>query len=214
MYKEMKKLVTLLLIMIVAGGATSWSQTTTRWGVTAGANYNELHFKQQDIFPVDRMFGPTAGVTGELMIHGVGFGFDASILYNLRQSRLYMGDRELWRQQGLGSEVCRLHYIDVPVHLKFKYRRLNGVENTVAPIIFAGPTFSFLAGHNNIGDHQLQYTTTSVQLHFGLGVELFNKFQINAGYGFNVGQTCRTTLLDDHVAKNRTWTVTMNYFFK
>ena len=211
----MRKTAIILLLIIVAlsGAYKAQAQTTSRWGFTAGAIYNELHFKQTDIFASDKMFGPTVGLTGELMIHGVGFGLDLSALYTLRQARLHMGDREVWRSQGLGNEVCRLHYIDVPLHLKFKYRRLGGVENTIAPIIFVGPQFTFLAGHNNIGDNQMNYTTVGVQLHFGLGAELFDHFQINAGYGFNIGETCRTKLLDEHNAKNRTWTLTATYLF-
>lgn len=209
----MRKVVLLLTIIIAISGLKSGAQTTSRWGVTAGAVYNELHFKQTDIFASDRMFGPTVGLTGEMMIHGIGFGLDASLLYTMRQARLHMGDREVWSSQGIGTEVCRLHYIDVPVHLKFKFRRLGGLENTIAPIIFVGPSFNFLAGHNKIGDDQLKYTTTNVQLHFGLGMELFNHLQINAGYAFNVGETCRTKLLDEHNAKNRTWTLTATYLF-
>ena len=209
-----KKIVnTLILTAILAAPATLKAQSTTRWGVTVGGNYNKIHFQQADIFASDKMFGGMAGLTGEMMISGIGFGVDASLLYNLKQGRLHMGDRKIWSSQGLGNEVCRLHYIDVPLNLKFKYRNLNGLENTIAPIAFFGPTFSFLAGHNNIGDNQLKYNTVSVGLHGGLGVELFNKFQLNASYNFNLGETCRTTLLDEHSAKSRTWQVTATYFF-
>ena len=203
----------LILITLAAIMRPASAQTSARWGVTVGGNYNEIHFKQTDIFGTDKMFGALGGVTGELMIAGVGFGLDASLLYNLKQGRLHMGDRRVWSSQGLGDEVCRLHYIDVPLNLKFKYRNLNGVENTIAPIVFAGPTFSFLAGHNNIGDNQLKYNTVSVVLHAGVGAELFNKLQINASYNFSVGETCRTRLLDEHSAKCRTWQVTATYFF-
>lgn len=212
--EKMKKAIVLLLLAVITATGTYKvsAQTTSRWGVTAGAVYNELHFKQTDIFASDRMFGPTAGLTAEMMIHGVGFGLDLSALYTLRQARLHMGDRKAWSSLGLGTEVCRLHYIDVPLHLKFKYRRLGGLENTIAPIIFAGPQFTFLVGHSNLGD-QMKYTTVGVQLHFGIGAELFDHFQINAGYGFNIGETCRTKLLDENSAKNRTWTLTATYLF-
>lgn len=210
----MKKTAKILIPAVMAAiSLHAAAQSSTRWGVTVGGNYNEIHFKQTDIFSTDKMFGGVAGVTGEMMLSGVGFGLDASLLYDLKQGRLHMGDREVWRSRGLGDEVCRLHYIDVPLNLKFKYRNLNGVENTIAPIIFIGPTFSFLAGHNNIGQDEMKYTTVSVVLHGGLGMELFNKLQINASYNFSVGESCRTRLLDEHNAKCRTWQVTATYFF-
>lgn len=206
---------TRLIIIVVAlfCALAAQAQPERRWGVTVGGNYNEIHFKQTDIFESDRMFSPSVGVTGDMMIPGVGFGVDASILYTMRQGRLHLGDKYAWGSQGLGNEVARQHYIDVPLNLKFRYSRLNGVESTIMPFVYAGPTFSFLVGHNKVGD-ALKYTTVNVLLHAGVGVELFNKVQISGGYSFSVGQNLGTKLLDDHVAKYRTWFVQATYFFK
>ena len=159
------------------------------------------------------MFGPSIGVTGDMMIPGVGFGIDASILYTMRQGRLHLGDRRVWESLGLGNEVARQHYIDVPLNLKFRYSKLGGLESTLMPFIYAGPTFSFLVGHNKVGD-ALKYTGVNVLLHAGIGVELFNKVQVSGGYSFSVGQNLGTKLLDDNVAKHRTWFVQATYFFK
>ncbi len=210
----MKKYIKLILVVVaLASTLTMQAQPERRWGITVGGNYNEIHFKQTDIFESDRMFAPSVGLTGDLMIPGVGFGVDASILYTMRQGRLHLGDRRVWESQGLGNEVARQHYIDVPINLKFRYSRLGGLESTLMPFIYAGPTFSFLAGHNKVGD-ALKYTSVSVLLHAGIGVELFNKVQVSGGYSFSVGQNLGTKLLDDHVAKYRTWFVQATYFFK
>lgn len=206
---------TKLILMVVALLAvlSAQAQPVRRWGVTVGGNYNEIHFKQTDIFESDRMFAPSVGITGDMMIPGIGFGVDASLLYTMRQGRLHLGDRRVWESQGLGNEVARQHYIDLPLNLKFRYSNLGGFESTMMPFIYAGPTFSFLVGHNKVGD-ALRYTTVNVQLHAGLGVELFNKVQVSGGYCFSVGQNLGTKLLDDHVAKYRTWFVQATYFFK
>lgn len=204
---------TLLLLLAITTSLTVQAQPVRRWGVTVGGNYNEIHFKQSDIFESERMFGPSIGVTGDMMIPGVGFGVDASILYTMRQGKLHLGDKKAWASQGLGNEVARQHYIDVPINLKFRYSRLGGLESTIMPFVYAGPTFSFLAGHNKVGD-ALRYTTVSVLLHAGIGVELFNKVQVSGGYSFSVGQNLGTKLLDDNVAKHRTWFVQATYFFK
>lgn len=211
MTKHIKHTTLVLLALICALAAQA--QPERRWGVTVGGNYNEIHFKQTDIFQSDRMFGPSVGLTGDMMIPGVGFGVDASILYTMRQGRLHLGDRRVWESQGLGDEVARQHYLDIPLNLKFRYSRLGGVENTIMPFVYAGPTFSFLVGHNNVGN-ALKYTTLSVLLHAGVGIELFNRVQVSGGYSFSIGQNLGTKLLDDHVAKHRTWFVQATYFFK
>jgi hypothetical protein len=81
------------------------------------------------------------------------------------------------------------------------------------PFAYVGPTFSFHVGHNDVKD-ALRYTAVSVLLHAGIGVELFNKVQISGGYSFSVGQNLGTKILDEHVAKHRTWFVQATYFFK
>lgn len=202
-----------LITIALLSALSSVAQPIRRWGITVGGNYNEIHFKQSDLFESDRMFGPSIGVTGDMMIPGVGFGIDASILYTMRQGRLHLGDRRVWESLGLGNEVARQHYIDVPLNLKFRYSRLGGLESTLMPFIYAGPTFSFLVGHNKVGD-ALKYTGVNVLLHAGIGVELFNKVQVSGGYSFSVGQNLGTKLLDDNVAKHRTWFVQATYFFK
>lgn len=206
---------TRLLVLAVAllCAVSSFAQPERRWGVTVGGNYNEIHFKQSDIFDSDPMFGGSIGVTGDLMIPGVGFGIDGSILYTFRQGRVHFGDKRAWESQGIETQAVQLHYIDVPLNLKFRYSRLGGLESTIMPFVYAGPTFSFLAGHNKVGN-ALKYTTVNVLLHAGIGVELFNKVQISGGYSFSVGQNLGTKILDEHVAKHRTWFVQATYFFK
>ena len=191
---------------------TAQAQPQRRWGITVGGNYNEIHFKQNDIFASDRMFGASAGLTGEMMLPGIGFGVEASLLYTLRQGKVHFGDKTAWSSLGMENQAVRLHYIDVPLNLKYRYSNMGGVENTIMPFAFVGPTFSFLAGHNKVND-ALSYTTVNVLLHMGIGFELFRKVQISGGYSFSVGENLRTKLLDEHAAKHRTWFVQATYLF-
>ena len=208
-----KKIRLILVVVAVLGALVAQAQPQRRWGITLGGNYNEIHFKQTNIMESDRMFGGSIGLTGEMMIPGVGFGIDGSVLYTLRQGKVHFGDKRIWESQGIETQAVRLHYIDVPLNLKFRYSNLGGFESTVMPFVYAGPTFSFLAGHNKVND-ALKYTTVSVLLHAGIGVELFNRLQLSGGYSFSIGQSVRTKLLDDHVAKNRTWFIQATYFIK
>lgn len=198
--------------MTLLAGVSASAQTTSRWGVTLGANYNQMHFKQSDIMDVDRVFSPMAGLMGELNFAGIGFGVDASLLYSMRASKLHYGDHLVWSSVGLGNEMCRIHYIDVPLNLKFKYHNLNGFEDKLMPLVAVGPTFSFVVGKNL--QNANKYSPVSVNMHFGLGVELYRKVQIQGGFNFSIGETFRTHLLDENIAKNRYWTLTATYFIK
>ena len=206
----MKKLTLLITALILATVATA--QTASRWGITAGANINELHFKQHDIVPTTRMWGPQLGVTGEMNFSGIGFGVDGGLLYTLKQAKVNYGTRTVWASLGHGNETVSMHYLDVPLHLKFKYHRLNGVESTIMPLLYVGPQFSFLL-HGNHDDIN-KYPPVNVYLDMGVGCELKERLQIKGGYNFSVGQTLHTQVLDENVAKNRTWYVNLTWFLK
>jgi len=207
----MKK-ITLLITALLLATAAATAQSTSRWGITAGANINNVHFKQTDIMPSKRMVGPQVGVTAEMNFSGIGFGVEGSLLYTLKQGKLGYGDRTAWHTLGYGTENVGMHYIDVPLHLKFKYNRLGGAESTIMPMVFAGPQFSFLV-HGSHGSLN-SYPPVNVYLDMGVGCELFERWQVRGGYNFSVGQSFHTKLLDDNVAKNRTWYFNVTYFLK
>lgn len=207
----MKK-ISLLIAAIVLTAAAAMAQTASRWGITAGANINTIHFKQSDILPSKTMWGPMLGVTGEMNFSGVGFGVDGALLYSLKQGKVDYGSREAWSSMGYDNETVSMHYIDVPLHLKFKWRRMNGFENTLMPLVYVGPQFSFLAYGNHRGLNT--YSPVSVYIDMGLGIEIVERLQIKAGYNFSVGQSFHTKLLDDNVAKNRNWYFNVTWFLK
>jgi len=207
----MKKTFFIIATMLACAIAAS-AQTSSRWGITAGANINEVHFKQQDIVSTSRMWGPQLGVTGEMNFSGIGFGAEASLIYTLKQGKVNYGERTMWEAVGAGKETVAMHYIDVPLHLKFKYNRLNGLESTIMPMLFVGPQFSFLpyASHKELNS----YPPVNVYLDMGAGIELMEHLQIRVGYNFSIGQSFHTKLLDENVAKNRTWYINATWFLK
>ena len=207
----MKKL-TLLITALILSTAAATAQTSSRWGVTAGANFNELHFKQKDIVPSERRWGPQVGVIGEMNFSGIGFGVESGLLYTLKQGKVNYGSRTMWDALGKGNETVSMHYLDVPLHLKFKYHRLGGLETSFMPLVYVGPQFSFLV-HGNQGDLN-KYPPVNVYLDMGAGCELMERVQLRVGYNFSVGQTLHTRLLDDNVAKNRTWYANITWFLK
>ena len=207
----MKKIILFITTLLIATAAAS-GQTTSRWGITAGATINEVHFKQHDIVPSKRAVGPQLGVTGEMNFSGIGFGVEGSLLYTLKQGKVNYGERTIWESQGFGDEMVSMHYLDMPLHLKFKYNRLGGAESTIMPMVFVGPQFSFLM-HGNHGDIN-KYSPVSVYLDMGLGCELMERVQLRGGYNFSIGQSFHTKMLDENVAKNRTWYFNVTWFLK
>ncbi|MBQ1745689.1 MAG: PorT family protein [Muribaculaceae bacterium] len=207
----MKKIILFITTLLIATAAAS-GQTTSRWGITAGATINEVHFKQHDIVPSKRAVGPQLGVTGEMNFSGIGFGVEGSLLYTLKQGKVNYGERTIWESQGFGDEMVSMHYLDVPLHLKFKYNRLGGAESAIMPMVFVGPQFSFLM-HGNHGDIN-KYSPVSVYLDMGLGCELMERVQLRGGYNFSIGQSFHTKMLDENVAKNRTWYFNVTWFLK
>ena len=207
----MKRL-TLIIAATLLVAAAATAQTTSRWGITAGANINKIHFKQQDIAPTSRMWGPQLGVTSEMNFSGIGFGVEASLLYTLKQGKVDYGSRTVWAAEGVGNETVSMHYLDVPLHLKFKWHRMGGLESTFMPMIFVGPQFSFLM-HGNHSELNT-YPPVNVYPDMGAGCELFERWQLRAGYNFSVGQSFHTKKLDENVAKNRTWYINLTYFLK
>jgi hypothetical protein len=207
----MKKTVLLIAAMLLTATA-AMAQTSSRWGITAGANFNEVHFKQTDIVPSKRAWGPQLGVTGEMNFSGIGFGVEGSLLYTLKQGKVNYGDRPVWAAVGAGNETVSMHYLDVPLHLKFKYNRLGGTESTIMPMLYVGPQFSFLVGANH--KELNTYPPVNVYLDMGAGVELMERVQLRAGYNFSVGQSFHTKMLDENFAKNRTWYFNVTWFLK
>ncbi len=203
------RIVALLAAFVMMFAATGLN-AQFRYGPAAGVDITNLKFKQ-NLFEVDKSVGFSAGLMAEMMFPGIGFGIDFGLLYEQRGAKLYMSDKELWDWQKIGDPRCRLHYVNIPFHLRYKYTRMNGFEDYMAPFAFVGPSFGFLAGHNDI--RALNYAAGEVGIDFGLGFELFRHFQISASYNIGMTYALKTKVLTDFSAKNRTWLVKAAWLF-
>lgn len=189
------------------------SQTASarmRWGVTAGPTVGTLHFKQ-DLVPVKQTIGFMGGVTGEVIFPGIGIGLDLGLLYNQQGSLVDLGSREIWSSLGYGNEHVYLHNIKIPIHLRWKYTRLNGVEDKIAPLIFGGPEFDIQVGNGNAS--AFKCSGGDLGLTVGLGAEIFRHWQITGSYTWGMTYVLKTRLLDNFSAQSRQWTVALSYYF-
>ncbi|MCM1517686.1 MAG: PorT family protein [Pseudoflavonifractor sp.] len=203
-----KLMIALVAVVTMACGVTASAQF--RWGAQAGVDITDLTFRQK-LFVTDQSVGYTAGVVGEMMFPGIGFGVDAGFLYTQRGATMHLGECRVWAADGYGNERTYLHYIEIPIHLRFKYTNLNGIENYVAPIVFGGPSFDILVGHGHLP--ALKYAGGDFGLTAGIGIEMWRRWQLTAQYTWGMTYALKTKVLDDFSAKNRSWVVRLSYFF-
>lgn len=180
------------------------------WAAVAGFNYEKYHFKQ-DLIQVDASPGFSAGIMGELMFPGIGFGCDFGLNYQMHGSKLHLGDRLIWASDGYGTMQSTMHLLQIPINLRFKWTRLDGLEQKIAPFVFAGPVFNINLAHNNVPP--LEYSGGSIGVQCALGAELFRKVQVSAGYYWDLTYESRTKKLENFSQRPEGWQVKVAYLF-
>ncbi len=181
-----------------------------RFAGVVGGTYSTLNFKQ-DIVSVGNVAGAQAGVLGEVIFPGVGFGIDLGLLYNMAGAKVNLGQKPMWSSQGYGNERLTLHQLNIPLHLRFKYTRLGGLEDFVAPFVYAGPEFSILLAHSKC--KAIEYPGGDLSIAFGAGVELWKRWQVSASYTRGMTYALKAKILSDYSAKANQWTLRVAYFF-
>lgn len=202
----MKKLLLSLVAIIISLSVSA----EFRWGPTVGFNVSTLNWKQ-DLVTTHWLAGPSAGIQGELMIPGAGFGIGVGLQYQMNGARVNFGERLIWSSSGYGEEHLRIHTLQVPLQLRFKYTRLNGFEQYLAPFAFAGPTFSFNLHADNGKMVELPAGTVDIQL--GAGAEIYRNWQLAVGYYWGVSYELRTVKLDNFSAKPSGWFISGAWLF-
>lgn len=202
----MKRILLSLVALIVAVAASA----EFRWGPTAGVNFTTYKYSQE-LFVIDHSVGGGAGVMGELMFPGIGFGIDFGLNYNLHGAKLHLDDKKVWESDGYGIEQSYLHTIEIPISVRFKYTNLNGIERIVAPYVYGGPIFSIIAGQNELD--ALDYSGGSIMLQCGVGAELFERLQISGGYYWGMTYETMTKKLDDFSSRSQGWRINLTYLF-
>lgn len=204
----MKKAIIILSLLTALVAIPAKAQF--RYGATAGIDVTSLHFNQS-LIEVGQSVGYQAGVQCELMFPGIGFGIDFGLMYTQRGATLHLEDQKIWASEGFLSPRSYLHYIEIPINLRFKWTRMNGLEEKIAPYVFGGPTVSILAAHNKID--ALEYAGGDLGLQAGIGAEIYQRWQIQASYTWGMTYALKTVKLDNFSARNRTWSVRLVYMF-
>lgn len=176
----------------------------------AGVNFTQFYWKQPLLESKYRA-GANAGLLGELMIPGIGFGVDLGVLYNLHTANVNLGSQYVWSSDGYGTVDYRMHTIQIPVHLRFKWTRMNGFEHYAAPFAFVGPAFNFTVGTTDCP--ALEHPAGSVGIQFGIGGEFLEHLQLSFCYQWGVSYDIRTVKLDNLSARNDSFNINIAYLF-
>lgn len=200
----MKKLLFLLLLSIISITASA----EFRWGLTAGANFSNYSWRQK-LIDTRMQTGFQGGVIGEVMIPGIGFGLDLGVNYTMHASKMDLGAHQIW--SGMGDIDFKMHSIDIPLHVRFKWTRMDGLEQYIAPLAFAGPVFQFHVAQTDCP--AIEHPAGSVGINVGLGAEIIRRIQITGSYTFGVAYEIKTVKLDNLSARNSGWSVNIAYLF-
>lgn len=204
------KILKYILLVVALLGAGSASRAEFRYGVQAGVNITDLSFKQ-DLFQIDQAVGPRVGVQGEMMFPGIGIGLRIGALYTMKGVTMDLGSRKIWAVDGYGKEHVYFHTLEIPVNLEFKWTRMNGLEDYIAPFVFGGPVFDFTLAHTSL--KAFEFPFGSIGLRAGLGAEIFKRWQVAASYTWGMTYSTKAVKLENFSAQYRYWSVSATYFF-
>lgn len=199
-----------LAILLCMVASTFVASAQFRYAAILAPQMSNLKFKQ-DLVDVSQAFTYQAGVQGELMFPGIGFGMDLGLLYNQQGAKVNLGQRKVWASQGYGDELVRMHNLQIPLHLRFKWTRMNGLEDVIAPFVYGGPDFNILLGHTNCSAFHCAGGDLAVSA--GGGFELFKRWQLSFNYSWGMTYALKTTLLDNFSARTRSYAVRLAYMF-
>ena len=194
------------MCLAVAFGASA----KFRLGPTVGANFSKLHWSQR-LIGEGMIAGYSAGLQCEVMIPGIGFGIDFGLKYVNHGGRCNFGEQFVWSSDGIGNTDLRMHTIQVPFDVRFKWTRMDGFENYLAPFVYAGPQFNFNVANSHC--EAVDRLGVSVGLQVGLGVELWRRFQLSAGYVWGMSDVYKTKKLDDFNCHLNGWLVDFAVLF-
>lgn len=150
--------------------------------------------------------GFRGGLTLEYQVPTLGLAFDASIDY-LRYNIRLANERGASDYTDIGR-----NFIEVPLNIKYKFW-LGNFHNLVAPMVMTGPSFMF-----NLDKQPENAPLTQKRFqpgwNVGLGFDIINFIQLNAGYRFAFGNAIKhSDLMGSAKLRNKGWYVSATLLF-
>lgn len=208
-----------ILLLIVAFFTGFSAEAKFGFGPKVGLNVNKLHFSGSDLVDASNRCGVTVGMTAEYIAPVIGIGLDLSLMYtHMKTSFDYSYPEGTQGQITPGSHNTSSNFIEIPIHLKYKYR-IPVVGTFISPYIFTGPNVAL-----NLSRSSSSFVTHDSQWGWdlGIGVEFLRHLQIGAGYTWGLTKVINVmtmeevdgiTVTDNIKAKDNYWTVTAAWLF-
>lgn len=152
------------------------AQAQVQFGIKAGLNISKMKF-DKDVIDTNNRTGFFVGPMAEVTLPIVGLGLDGAILYDQKGI-------EVAAEGENGEEISKsetLHYIDVPVNLKYSI----GLGSMASVFFATGPQFSYNIGGKKIFNNSYSLKSSEFSWNVGAGAKLAGHLQV--GYNYNIG---------------------------
>lgn len=191
------------------------AQAQFKFGVKAGLNVSKASL-DKEVISADNRTGFFVGPMVEFTVPLVGIGVDAALLYDNKSIK---ASGEVAGQTV--SETETLHYIDIPVNLKYTI----GLGSLASVYGATGPQFSYnLTGKNVFGDlGGYALNKSEFSWNVGAGVKLLGHLQVGYNYNIALGNTAEVkddggvntafNYLIGKKVKNNTHQISVAYIF-
>lgn len=186
------------------------AQAQTQFGIKAGLNVSKASIDSKVLDSSNRT-GFFIGPMAEITLPIIGLGVDGAILYDQKGVELETSN-ELGEVE-LGKET--LHYIDVPVNLKYSI----GLGSTASIYLATGPQFSYNIGGKKLFHNTYSLKSSEFSWNVGAGAKVAGHLQIGYNYNIGLGDTAELNtfgIAKDAIKgnlKNNTHQISVAYLF-
>jgi len=196
------------------GGVKADAASPLRFGVKAGVTINEMKFNE-DAFSSANRSGFTGGLMMQFIAPVINLGFDASVMYTHRSSRVYSDAEGQADGENFSALNVSRDYIEVPINFRYNLG-LPVIGKFVTPFLTTGPDFSFLISNKNV-KNAWNNKSFDFAWNFGFGVKIVNRVELAASYGLGLKDSASgdAALYGKNPVdgKNRFWNVTAAWLF-
>lgn len=174
--KKKRFLIIALIVALSTIATTGYSQI--RFGLKGEVGLNNPTLSDNKL-EVDYLNTFRLGPTLEVMLPGLDFGVEASLLYNNNRMDVRNTDNN-------STIKVTNHFIDIPLNLKYKFGLISPIKIYAA----AGPYAKI-----NIDSDKIKFSDVADEIkaksfeagiNLGVGAELFRKFAVGINYGISL----------------------------
>lgn len=158
------------------------SSAQLRYGFNFGGSFAEARLSDASGFSLDNQSGFRGGLVLEYQLPSSGLAFDGSVLYHRYNTRLIEHSND-------ARSAFGRNFIELPLNVKYKFW-ISSINNLAAPFIFTGPSFMFNVSSSKLT--LLKQKRFQPGWNVGIGLDVINFLQLQAGYRFGIGNSLRS----------------------